>query len=158
MQQRYLAFASLPLMTSLAVDRTIGNVYPPAAVPQNYGSGHLIRVFRDIGRIFSLLFLPKPSMAHWSSADREGSKRKMEYGSSQTKSGKPCRSPATRKGRQTGDARIDQQLDAKSVRQHHHLYYPSGSPASRRGARRRSLRSRCACDGIVRSTSLTRCK
>src|SRR5262245_47851320 len=23
----------------------------------NYGSGHLIRVFRDIGRIFSLLFL-----------------------------------------------------------------------------------------------------
>jgi hypothetical protein len=36
----------------------------------------------------------------------------------------------------------DQQLDAKSVRQHHRLYHPSGSPASRRSARPRSLRSR----------------
>jgi hypothetical protein len=36
--QRYLAFASLQLMTSLAVDRTIANVDPPAAVPQITGA------------------------------------------------------------------------------------------------------------------------
>jgi hypothetical protein len=31
--QRHLSFASLQLMTSLAVHRTIANVDPPAAVP-----------------------------------------------------------------------------------------------------------------------------
>ena len=31
--------------------------YPTSGRSTNYGSGHLIRVFRDIGRIFSLLFL-----------------------------------------------------------------------------------------------------
>jgi hypothetical protein len=36
--QRYLAFASLQLVTSLAVDRTIANVDPPAAVPQITGA------------------------------------------------------------------------------------------------------------------------
>jgi hypothetical protein len=35
---------------------------------------------------------------------------------------------------------------------------PTHPPASRRSARRRSLRSRRARDGIVRSTSLARCK
>jgi hypothetical protein len=30
---------------------------PTSDPSTNYGSGHLIRVFRDIGRIFSLLFL-----------------------------------------------------------------------------------------------------
>jgi len=29
-----------------------------------------------------------------------------------------------RRGREPGDAQIDQQLDAKSVRQHHRLYHP----------------------------------
>ena len=46
----------------------------------NYGSGHLIPVFRDIGRIFSLLFLlshPSPIGDH---AEREGSKAETEYG------------------------------------------------------------------------------
>jgi hypothetical protein len=33
-----LAFASLQLMTSFAVDRTIANVDPPAAVPQITGA------------------------------------------------------------------------------------------------------------------------
>jgi hypothetical protein len=46
----------------------------------NYGSGHLIRVFRDIGRIFSSPFL----LAHPSPigvpAEREGSKTETEYG------------------------------------------------------------------------------
>jgi hypothetical protein len=36
--QRYLALASLQLMTSLAVGRTIANVNPPAAVPQITGA------------------------------------------------------------------------------------------------------------------------
>ena len=36
--QRYLAFASLQLVTSLAVGRTIANVDPPAAVPQITGA------------------------------------------------------------------------------------------------------------------------
>src|SRR5215831_16703747 len=31
----------------------------------NYGSGHLIQVFRDIGRIFSLPFLLSQPVAHW---------------------------------------------------------------------------------------------
>jgi hypothetical protein len=38
----------------------------------NYGSGHLIRVFRDIAHIFSLLFLL--TVARWSPAEKEGSK------------------------------------------------------------------------------------
>jgi hypothetical protein len=40
----------------------------------NYGSGHLIRVFREIGRIFSLPFFLAHPVAHWSPAEREGSK------------------------------------------------------------------------------------
>src|SRR5262245_20392863 len=36
--QRYLPFASLQLMTSLAVGRTISDVNPPAAVPQITGA------------------------------------------------------------------------------------------------------------------------
>jgi hypothetical protein len=38
MYQRYFAFASLQLMTSLAAGRTIANVNPPAAVPQITGA------------------------------------------------------------------------------------------------------------------------
>jgi hypothetical protein len=38
----------------------------------NYGSGHLIRVFRDIGHIFSLLFLL--TVARWSPVEKEASK------------------------------------------------------------------------------------
>jgi hypothetical protein len=44
----------------------------------NYGSGHLIRVFRDIGHIFSLLFLL--TVARWSPAEKEGSKAEDENG------------------------------------------------------------------------------
>jgi hypothetical protein len=55
--QRYLAFASLQLMTSFAVGRTVANVNPPAPAPQITGTDTYIRVFRDIGRIVSLLFL-----------------------------------------------------------------------------------------------------
>jgi hypothetical protein len=51
----------------------------------NYGSGHLIRVFRDIGRIFSLPFLLAHPVAHWSPAEREGSKTETEYGFAQGK-------------------------------------------------------------------------
>src|SRR5262245_39641849 len=40
----------------------------------NYGSGRLIQVFRDIGRIFSLLFLLSHPVAHWSPGEREGFK------------------------------------------------------------------------------------
>src|SRR5499426_3029808 len=46
----------------------------------NYGSGHLIRVFRDIGRIFSLLFLLSHPSPIGDPAEREGSKAETEYG------------------------------------------------------------------------------
>ena len=46
----------------------------------NYGSGRLIQVFRDIGRIFSLLFLLSHPVAHWSPDKREGSKAQTQYG------------------------------------------------------------------------------
>jgi hypothetical protein len=46
----------------------------------NYGSGHLIRVFRDIGRIFSLLFLLSHPSPIGDPAEREGSKVETEYG------------------------------------------------------------------------------
>jgi hypothetical protein len=40
----------------------------------NCGSGHLIRVFRDIGRIFSLLLPSRPPVAHWSPAEKRAFK------------------------------------------------------------------------------------
>src|SRR5262245_58559196 len=70
----FWAFASLQLMTSLAASRTIANVNPPGH-STNYGSGHLIRVFRDIGRIFSLLVLLS---ACWSPAESKGSNAEDE--------------------------------------------------------------------------------
>src|SRR5215813_12407930 len=42
----------------------------------NYGSGHLIRVFRDIGRIFSVP--SQPPVAHWSSAEKVAFKAEAE--------------------------------------------------------------------------------
>jgi hypothetical protein len=48
--------------------------------PTNFGSGRLIRVFRDIGRIFSLLLPSRPPVAHWSPAEKERSKPKTECG------------------------------------------------------------------------------
>src|SRR5215831_14588761 len=70
----FWAFASLQLMTSLAASRTIANVNPPGH-STNYGSGHLIRVFRDIGRIFSLLVFLS---ACWSPAESKGSNAEDE--------------------------------------------------------------------------------
>jgi hypothetical protein len=61
----------------------------------NYGSGHLIRVFRDIGRIFSLLILlghPSP-VGH--PAVRERSKARTEFGFVQGKNGFNCVSCGT---------------------------------------------------------------
>jgi hypothetical protein len=46
----------------------------------NYGSGHLIRVFRDIGRIFSLPFLLAHPSPIGAPAESEGSKTETEYG------------------------------------------------------------------------------
>jgi hypothetical protein len=51
----------------------------------DYGSAHLIRAFRDIGRTFSLLFLL--TVARWSPAERKSSNRKMEYGFVEGKNG-----------------------------------------------------------------------
>src|SRR5262249_51499807 len=53
---------------------------PTSGRSTNYGSGHLIRVFRDIGRIFSLLFLLSHPSPHWSPAESGGSKADTEYG------------------------------------------------------------------------------
>jgi hypothetical protein len=47
---------------------------PTSGRSTKYGSGHLIRVFRDIGRISSLLFLLSHPSASWSPAETEGSK------------------------------------------------------------------------------------
>ena len=46
----------------------------------NYGSGHLTRVFRDIGRISSLPFLLAHPSPIGAPAEREGSKTETEYG------------------------------------------------------------------------------
>jgi hypothetical protein len=47
---------------------------PTSGHSTNYGSGHLIRVFRDIGRIFSLRLPSRPPVAHWSSAAKRAFK------------------------------------------------------------------------------------
>jgi hypothetical protein len=60
---------------------------PTSGRSTNYASGHLIRVFRDIGRIFSLLFLLQPTVARWSAAEREGF---TEYGFVEGKNGFNC--------------------------------------------------------------------
>jgi hypothetical protein len=52
---------------------------PTSGRSTNYGSGHLIRVFRDIGRIFSLLFLLSRPSPIGHPAEREGSKAETEY-------------------------------------------------------------------------------
>src|SRR5262249_58691591 len=51
----------------------------------NYGSGHLTRVFRDIGRISSLPFLLAHPSPIGAPAEREGSKTETEYGFAQGK-------------------------------------------------------------------------
>jgi hypothetical protein len=61
----------------------------------NYGSGHLIQVFRDIARIFSLPFLLSHPVAHWSPAERTGSKAGRKMVSSKAKSGFNCVSCGT---------------------------------------------------------------
>jgi hypothetical protein len=53
---------------------------PTSGRSTNYGSGHLIRVFRDIGRIFSLLFLLSHPSPIGDPAEREGSKAETEFG------------------------------------------------------------------------------
>ena len=70
----------------------------------NYGSGHLIRVFRDIGRIFSLLFLlghPSP-ICHPLRARVQPRKRNMV--SSRAKNGFNCVSCGTHRGGRAGGA------------------------------------------------------
>ena len=53
---------------------------PTSGRSTNYGSGYLIPVFRDIGRIFSLLFLLSHPSPIGDPAEREGSKAETEYG------------------------------------------------------------------------------
>jgi hypothetical protein len=68
----------------------------------NYGSGHLIRVFRDIGRIFSLLFLlahPSP-IGHPLRARVQRRKRNMV--SPRAKNGFNCVSCGTHRGGRAG--------------------------------------------------------
>jgi hypothetical protein len=61
----------------------------------DYGSGHLIRVFRDIGRMFSLLFsLSQPSPVGHQPIARVQS-RKTEYGFVEGKNGFICVSCGT---------------------------------------------------------------
>src|SRR5262245_35691143 len=70
----------------------------------NYGSGHLIRVFRDIGRIFSLLFLlshPSP-IGHLLRSSVQSRSRNMV--SSEAKNGFNCVSCGTFRGGKAGRA------------------------------------------------------
>src|SRR5262249_24389441 len=70
----------------------------------NYGSGHLIRVFRDIGRIFSLLFLlshPSP-IGHLLRSSVQSRRRNMV--SSEAKNGFNCVSCGTFQGARRGRA------------------------------------------------------
>src|ERR1700730_13320175 len=53
---------------------------PTSGRSTNYGSGHLIRVFRDIGRIFSLLFLLSHPSPIGHPLRRRVQPRKREYG------------------------------------------------------------------------------
>src|SRR5262245_19996428 len=46
---------SLELMKGLTMRRTIAHMNPTSGRSTPYGSGHLVRVFRDIGRIVSSL-------------------------------------------------------------------------------------------------------
>ena len=47
---------SLQLVKGLAISRTIKHMESTSARSTHYGSGHLIRVFHDIGHIFSSLY------------------------------------------------------------------------------------------------------
>src|SRR5262245_31959768 len=60
----------------------------------NYASGHLIRVFRDIGRIFSLLFLLSHPSPIGHPAEREGSKAIVGC-CARAASGHPAAAPTT---------------------------------------------------------------
>jgi hypothetical protein len=82
---------SLNLINAFAKNRTKANVNPPAAVPQNYASAHLIRAFRNIGRISSLLFL----LSHPSPVGHRPRKRKTQYGFVEGQNGFNCVSCGT---------------------------------------------------------------
>jgi hypothetical protein len=63
----------------------------------NYGSGHLIRVFRDIGCTFSLLLLLSHPSPIGHSLRKRGSKAETEYGFVEGKNGFNCVSCGTRR-------------------------------------------------------------
>jgi hypothetical protein len=75
---------------------------PTSGRSTNYGTGHLIRVFRDIGRIFSLLFLLSHPSPIGGPAEREVQKRKRNMVSSKAKNGFNCVSCGTHRGGRAG--------------------------------------------------------
>src|SRR5262245_52647388 len=69
---------------------------PTSGRSTNYESEHLIRVFRDIGRIFSFAVPPQPPVARWSFAERQRvQKRKTKYGFVEGENGFSCVSCGT---------------------------------------------------------------
>jgi len=74
----------------------------------NYESGHLIRVFRDIGRIFSLLFLLNHPSPIGHPLRGRVQKRKRNMVSSKAKNGFNCVSCGTHGGGQAGGMSIRQ--------------------------------------------------
>jgi hypothetical protein len=70
----------------------------------NYGSGHLIRVFRDIGRIFSLPFLLAHPSPIGAPAEGKVQKRKRNMVSPRAKNGFNCVSCGTHRGGRAGRA------------------------------------------------------
>src|SRR5262249_15836454 len=71
-QSAHLAFAFAPAHEEPRSGSNNSERESTSGRSTNYVSGHLILVFRDIGRIFSLLFLSRPPVARWSRAGREG--------------------------------------------------------------------------------------
>jgi hypothetical protein len=69
----------------------------------NYGSGRLIQVFRDIGRIFSLLFLLNRSSPIGHPTRGRVQKRKTENGFVEGKNGFKCVSCGTHGSGRAGD-------------------------------------------------------
>jgi hypothetical protein len=107
----------------------------------NYESGRLIRVFRDIGRIFSLLFLLSHPLPVGHRLRKRVQKRKTEYGFVEGKNGFNCIS--------CGTPRVERRI----LRQNEN---PAGlCEGARAGSREPSVECRtnyCCYEGSARKT------
>jgi hypothetical protein len=99
----------------------------------NHGSGHLIRVFRDIGRIFSLLFLLSHPSHVGHPLRKRVQKRKTEYGFVEGKNGFNCVSCGTHRGGRAERRVLRQNENPVRVPKKAGSREPSGKNADNRG-------------------------